>query len=297
MTSLRYITGPMRVPFLLLPPVCVLLGIATAVWQAGHVSFLAAGGALVGALAAHISVNAFNEYYDFKSGLDLKTSRTPFSGGSGTLPEKPEMARTALLTAWLSFAVTVLIGSAFLFVRGKALLPLGLAGLILVFGYTVWFTRSPLMCLIAPGLGFGPCMVMGTHFVLTGTYTRTAFIASLIPFFLVSNLLLLNQFPDVAADRSVGRRHFPVLIGNRRSSYLYGLFLLLTYLALGAGVLLGWLPGKALIGMATAVLALPAFIGAYRYHADVKKLLPYMGLNVVLNLLTPVLVAVGLLIS
>ena len=74
---------------------------------------------------------------------------------------------------------------------------LGLAGLLLVFGYTIWFTRDPYLCLIAPGLGFGPFMVMGTHFVLTGNYAWTAFIASLIPFFLVSNLLLLNQFPDV----------------------------------------------------------------------------------------------------
>ena len=42
--------------------------------------------ALAGGLLAHISVNALNEYLDFTSGLDLTTLRTPFSGGSGTLP-------------------------------------------------------------------------------------------------------------------------------------------------------------------------------------------------------------------
>jgi len=293
----KTITGPMRVPFLVLPPACVLLGVGTAVWQTGDVSLAAAGLAFAGALAAHISVNAFNEYFDFKTGLDLKTERTPFSGGSGTLPENPGMARTTLATAWITFAITLAIGLFFMFTRGSALLPLGAAGLLLVFGYTLWFTRSPLMCLVAPGLGFGPLMVMGTHFVLTGTYTWTSFVASLVPFFLVSNLLLLNQFPDVEADRSIGRKHFPITMGRKKSSYLYGLLLLLTYLTLGGAVLFGWLPGKALIGMVTVVVAVPAFVGACRYHADMEKLLPYMGMNVVINILTPVLVAAGLLIA
>jgi len=297
MTDLKYITGPMRVSFLVLTPACVLLGIATAVWQTDRVSFFAVVFALIGAVAAHISVNAFNEYYDFKSGLDLKTKRTPFSGGSGTLPENPEMLRTTLVTAWFSFGTTAIIGVVFLLIRGNALLPLGLAGLLLVFGYTLWFTRNPILCLIAPGLGFGPLMVMGTHFVLTGEYSWTAFIASLVPFFLVSNLLLLNQFPDVDADRSVGRKHLPIVIGRKKSSYVYGVFLLLTYLSLVVGVLFNWLPGKVLISLVSAVVAVPAFIGAYRYHADMEKLLPYMGMNVVINLLTPVLVAAGLLIA
>ncbi|MCP3954288.1 MAG: prenyltransferase [Desulfobacterales bacterium] len=287
----------MRAPFLVLTPACVLLGIGTAVWQTDRVGFFTAVFAFIGAVAAHISVNAFNEYYDFKSGLDLNTERTPFSGGSGTLPENPDMVRTTLVTAWISFAVTATIGAVFILIRGNALLPLGLAGLLLVFGYTIWFTRHPVLCLVAPGLGFGPLMVMGTHFVLTGDYSWTAFIASLVPFFLVSDLLLLNQFPDVAADRSVGRKHLPITIGRKKSSYVYGLFLLLTYLSLAVGVLFHWLPGKALIGMLTIVLAVPAFIGAYRYHADMEKLLPYMGMNVVINLLTPVLVAVGVFIA
>ena len=44
---------------------------------------------LIGAVSAHISVNTFNEYFDFLSGLDAKTVKTPFSGGSGALVENP----------------------------------------------------------------------------------------------------------------------------------------------------------------------------------------------------------------
>jgi 1,4-dihydroxy-2-naphthoate octaprenyltransferase len=63
------------------------------------------------------------------------------------------------------------------------------------------------------------------------------------------------------------------------------------------GVLSGCLPGQALIGLVGAVIAVPAYYGARRYHSNMEKLVPYMGMNVVINLLTPVLIAVGLFIA
>ncbi|MBN1311547.1 MAG: prenyltransferase [Anaerolineae bacterium] len=294
---MKDLLGPMRVPFLLLTPACALLGLGTAVWSGAEVNFLEFALVLIGATAAHISVNAFNEYFDFKSGLDARTQRTPFSGGSGTLPARPELDRQALATAIVSFVIIGLVGVYFLVVRGWFLLPLGLLGMLVIFAYTPWLTRSPLLCLVAPGLGFGTLMVMGTHFALTGQYSWTAFVASLVPFFLVSNLLLLNQFPDVEPDRSVGRKHYPILIGNRASSFIYGVFLLLTFLSIIGGVVLGYLPTTALLGLGAILIAIPAFLGAYQNAENMEKLAPSMGLNVIINLVTPVLVAVGLFIA
>ncbi len=297
MSNLKYVLGPMRLPFLILTPACVLLGLGTAVWSSGEVSSLHFILALVGAICAHISVNAYNEFLDFRSGLDLRTERTPFSGGSGTLREKPELARQALGTALIAFAITSLIGLYFLRVRGLSLLPLGILGLLVIVAYTPWFARHPLLCLIAPGLGFGTLMVMGTAFVLTGEYSWTAFMASLVPFFLVSDLLLLNQFPDVEADQSVGRRHFPIVIGRRASSLIYGAFLALTYLSIVLGVSLGLMPRTSLIGLMALAIAIPTSVGSYRYAENMSKLVPYMGLNVVINIVTPVLVAVGFFVA
>ena len=297
MSNLKYVLGPMRLPFLILTPACVLLGLGTAVWSSGEVSSLHFILALVGAICAHISVNAYNEFLDFRSGLDLRTERTPFSGGSGTLREKPELARQALGTALIAFAITSLIGLYFLRVRGLSLLPLGILGLLVIVAYTPWFARHPLLCLIAPGLGFGPLMVMGTDFVLTGEYSWTAFMASLVPFFLVNDLLLLNQFPDVEADQSVGRRHFPIVIGRRASSLIYGAFLALTYLSIVLGVSLGLMPRTSLIGLMALAIAIPTSVGSYRYAENMSKLVPYMGLNVVINIVTPVLVAVGFFVA
>ena len=213
------------------------------------------------------------------------------------MPERPELARLTLSVAIVTFLITGLIGVYFLYVKGLPLLPIGVLGLLVIAAYTPWITRSPLLCLIAPGLGFGPLMVIGTDFVLTGRYSWTALMASLIPFFLVSNLLLLNQFPDVEADRSVGRRHFPVTVGRRTSSLIYGAFLALTYISLILGVNFGYLPRTSLIGLTVLIVAVPTFIGVYRYAEEVKKLIPYMGLNVVINIVTPILVALGLFVG
>ncbi len=297
MSDMKNLLGPMRVPFLILTPACVVLGLGTAVWSSGGVSAFHVVMALVGAVASHISVNSFNEYFDFKSGLDFKTQRTPFSGGSGTLPANPELARQALTTAIASLVIVCVVGLYFLRARGLGLLPLGLAGVLVVVIYTPWLAHNALICLIAPGLGFGTFMVGGTHFVLTGEYSWTAFIASLVPFFLVSNLLLLNQFPDVEADRSVGRRNFPIVVGRKASSVIYGAFLLLAFLSIVFGVWLGYLPRAGLLGLVALVLAVPASIGAYRFADDMKRLAPYLGLNVIINLVMPVLVAIGLFVG
>lgn len=295
--DLKYLVGPMRLPFLILAPACVVLGLGTAIWTSGQVNMFYFALALIGAISAHVSVNAFNEYFDFRSGLDKRTQRTPFSGGSGTLPENPHLERQALTTAVVASIITGLIGLYFLGIWGLALLPIGLIGLLVVVIYTPWMAYNPLLCLIAPGLGFGTLMVIGTHLALTGEFSWAAGIASLVPFFLVSNLLLLNQFPDVEADRSVGRRNYPILIGRRASSLLYGAFLLFTYLSIVVGVALKLLPVGSLLGLITLAIAVPAFLGAYRNADDIGKLIPSMGLNVLLNILTPVLVAIGLFIG
>jgi 1,4-dihydroxy-2-naphthoate octaprenyltransferase len=297
MNNFKFLLGPMRLPFLILTPACVFLGLGTAVWTAGSINVWYFLLTLVAAVCAHISVNAFNEYFDFKSGLDAQTQRTPFSGGSGTLPAQAGMARPTLILAWGTLAVTALVGLFFVAIWGLSILPLGALGLFLLYAYTPWLTRNPYLCLVAPGLGFGLLMVMCTHFALTGAYSWTAFIASLVPFFLVSDLLLLNQFPDVEADRSVGRRHILILFGRRTSSLVYNLFLLLAYLSIILGVALGLLPVLSLLGLLTAFLAVPAGVRAFRHAENIPQLIPAMGMNVLVNILTPLLVGIGLLIS
>lgn len=289
--------GPMKPPFLILTPACVVLGVATAAFSGASINLLHVVLILAGALCAHISVNALNEYHDFKSGLDLITEPTPFSGGSGALPANPHKANYALIIGILSLGVTAAVGLYFLYVRGMWLLPLGLLGIVTVVLYTEVITRSPFFCLIAPGLGFGPLMVMGTDFALTGSYSVVAFIASLVPFFLVNDLLLLNQFPDVGADTSVGRKHLPISIGRRKAAWVYAFVLIAAYVPILAGYALGEFPVWSLLGLGTIFLAGITIRGVVHYADDIPGLLPYMTRNVIINIATPVLLAVGLFLQ
>jgi 1,4-dihydroxy-2-naphthoate polyprenyltransferase len=286
-----------RPAFLLLAPACVLVGIGTAVRSGVPIQAIDIVLALVGGIAAHAAVNALNEYFDFRSGLDAMTQRTPFSGGSGALPARPDLAAATLVMACIALAVACAVGGWFVMLRGTALLPVGLLGIAVVVAYTPWATRHPIACLLAPGIGFGPAMVVGTHVALTGTYSASPWIASIVPFFLASALLLLNQFPDVEADRRVGRRHLPMLLGRPRAAKVYATLVGAAFVWLAITVLLGLLPAGCALGLLAAPLGFSAARRALCDGDDLPALVPAMALNVAINLATPVLMGVGLILG
>ncbi len=291
------VAGITRLPFLALTPLCVAVGASVAWWKTGSVDWLRLVLALIGGLAAHVGVNALNEYQDFRSGLDLRTERTPFSGGSGTLPRRPELAGLALRIGIAGLAVTALVGLWFVWRAGPGILWTGVPGLLLAAGYTPWILRNPYLTLIASGLGFGPAMVMGTEYALTGSYSWSGACAALVVFFLVNNLLLVNQFPDIEADRVFGRKNVPITWGRETAVRLMGVFFALAYAALACGILTASMPVAAMTGFLTAPLAFVVFRKMREHHADVARLVPVMGMNVMLVLLTPALIVGGYLLS
>jgi 1,4-dihydroxy-2-naphthoate octaprenyltransferase len=82
-----------------------------------------------------------NDYFDYKSGVDFKTMKTPFSGGSGVLPQQPVMAPVALITGIVALVITAVIGGYFALERGPGILPVGLVGVLVIVAYTPWLTR------------------------------------------------------------------------------------------------------------------------------------------------------------
>jgi 1,4-dihydroxy-2-naphthoate octaprenyltransferase len=292
---MKELAGIIRLPFLLLAPVCVFLAAGLAYSMTEEFDWELIWLILFGAISAHISVNALNEYQDFISGLDFYTKRTPFSGGSGTLPENPHLAPLALRISIIAIVLTIISGLVLIYLRGSELLLPGLSGLLLIVLYTKTLNRYPLLCLLSPGLGFGIIMVGGSYFALTGTYNHEVFLVSLIPFFLVNNLLLLNQFPDVSADRKAGRRHILIQYGYKAASRVYLIFLILAALSLMASVYLGILPPYSLTGLLLIAVGVPVHQAAANSGSNIELLLPHMGTNVGMVLLMPVLLGISLL--
>jgi 1,4-dihydroxy-2-naphthoate octaprenyltransferase len=292
--QLKTISKSIRLPFLVLTPACLFLGwsmvIAGQQEAASHLFILS----FIGGVLAHVSVNALNEYLDFESGLDLITKRTDFSGGSGALPENPSMAKTILYVGIISLVITVLIGVFFVVEYSWKIVPLGLAGAILIVAYTRWVNKHPLLCLVAPGIGFGLLMVLGANFALTGQYSSDLLLVSLIPFFLINNLLLLNQYPDIEADRKIGRNHFPIAFGISKSNVVYGLFILLNVVVILSAIALQILPMLSLITLLPLPLSLFSLSGAIKYRENIGQYPQYLGANVAVTIISLVLLSLSI---
>ena len=282
-----------RPPFLILGAVCVLLGVAVARREQALLAPLDLMLVWLGALAAHASVNLFNEYGDARSGLDARTERTPFSGGSGALQHDPGGLGAVRAAAHATLALTLLVGAGCLARHGLLLLPIGAIGVLLILGYTPWINRHPLLCLLAPGLGVGPLMVLGTVAVLSERLSMLAWVAALAPGLLGSSLLLANQFPDIEADRAVGRRHVAIAYGRDTARHLFGVLTAMTLLLLVTAVVSGVFPAQALAALVPLAATLPALRGLTR-HATGAALAPLLAANVAASVLTPLTLALVL---
>nr|WP_298415899.1 prenyltransferase [uncultured Halomonas sp.] len=292
-SSIVAVTRASRPSFLILAPLCVLLGISLAANQPITLHGLDIALVLIGGLLAHAGVNLLNEYDDFHSGLDFITRRTPFSGGSGALPEHPSAAPQVLIAAIAMLVGIAAIGMYFLWLRGWPMLIIGVSGVFLMIAYTRWLTRSPLWCLLAPGLGFGPIMVLGTLVALGGRVDETALVGSSVVLLLVSELLLINQFPDVEADRRIGRRHLPIVVGLPIASRWVAALLLGAFVLIAFGQLYELLPRNAWLALLAFPSALWVALRLPKALEDEEALQRIMSVNVGTLLATLLLLAVG----
>jgi 1,4-dihydroxy-2-naphthoate octaprenyltransferase len=283
-----------RPQFLLLTVVLAFLGTSVA-WFDGAFNLGYAVLAFIGLLLCHISVNVLNDYYDYKSGIDLKAKRTPFSGGSGILPAGSLKPKQVFWFGMGSFLLAVPIGIYFVLVSGWLLLPLLLVAAICILFYTPLLTKLgwPEW---SPGLGLGVLPVLGAYFVQTGEYTLPAVIASIPSGILVHNLLLLNEFPDVEADKTAGRRTLPISIGSKGAGIVYSALTIILYLWIVAWVIVGLMPVFCLIGLLTIPFAVKGIQGALNYR-DESKLIPGMANNVFMVLITQLLLGIGYILA
>jgi 1,4-dihydroxy-2-naphthoate octaprenyltransferase len=289
-----------RPQFLTLSVVLAFLGTALA-WYHGPVNIGYALLAGFGLMLTHGSVNAINDYFDYKSGIDLSTRRTPFSGGSGMLPEGKLPLKQALGVGVITFLVALGIGIFFVIVKGWQLIPLLIiAGLLLVL-YTPVILKTP-WPEWSPGLGLGIFPILGFFFVQAGRYDWVVLIASVPSGILVHNLLLLNEFPDVDADRKGGRKTTPVLFGFEAAGRLFRIATILVYVWIIGCVIASLItkttimPVYCLIALLTLPFAIKAMKGSREYN-DMDKLVPSLGSNVQFILITQILLGIGYILG
>lgn len=294
---LRAYAGVARAPFLLLPVVLVAAGAAASMVDGGF-DPIRTGLALVGLLAMHVAVNTLNELSDFRRGIDLETRPTPFSGGSKTLPEGRLSPTRARWLASGSAVVGTAIGIWFLIVVGWKLLPILALGALAVFGYSDLLARIYVGEIFA-GLGLGALPVLGTSLVQDGGLGAASWAASVPAFLMTFDLLLLNEFPDEAADQGGGRRNLVLGLGRPAAALVYLEAGLLVPVWIVGAVAAGWLPLPALWAATPSLfLIFPArwVFSALRGSREPVPI-PALASNVVWNLATNAVLTAGLAVA
>ncbi|MDD4028374.1 MAG: prenyltransferase [Caldisericia bacterium] len=283
-----------RAQYLVLCVVLSIIGNGVA-WFENSFRWSSAILSLVGLLFAHISVNVLNDYFDHRSGIDQKTNRSPFNGGSGSIQSSIISPKTTLAVGLIFLALAGVVGLYFVYTipTGWQLIPL-----ILVAGTIVTLYSPVLLKWVggewSAGIGLGALPVIGTYFVQTGHYSLLIFLASIPSLILVHNLLFINEFPDVEADQIGTRKTFPIVFGIERSIWFYKLTLVLLYIFIAENVLLGFFPLYSMLALLTIPMATKT---KTLLSLPTNSFQPMMQFNVGIVLLTQFLFGIGFVIS
>lgn len=297
MTALLKALPAIRPPFLILAPICVSVGLAFAHHQHISIHVLDAMLCILGAVFAAMWVNTLNEYQDFKSGLDFLTNRTAFSGGSGLLVRSPDLNSAVKRWIYISAAMTIGIGLYLSLQTGFALLPIGLVGVAIVVSYTLYLNKLPWLCLVAPGVGFALIMPIGSFAVQASLSNIDIWLVSLVSFFPINNLLLVNQLPDLEADKQVGRNHLAIAFGVDKAITVYATFLMLAFIALISLVIDQRLPLLSLIVLLPLCLGAVALPKLIELKQHIRQSPVSMAMVVAAANLTPLCLAISLVFA
>ena len=217
---------------------------------------------VAGIFLVEVAKNASGELFDFDSGADLAVApedRSPFSGGKRVLVDRLLTRAQTTAIAAVAYVLAASIGVVIADVREPRVLWLGVLGMALAYFY-----HAPPLRLSYRGLGeaavavvYGPLICAGTYLVQRGRVPPQVLAISLPLGTLIAAFLLINEFPDAAADRGAGKRTLVVRLGRARAARLYAAVVTVAFLGLALLPLVG-LPLGVLWGLAAAPLGVRA---------------------------------------
>ena len=283
-----------RVRFLLASIIAVSVGLALHWSQNGSIDYLDIILTFAGVLALHASVDLLNDYWDFKRGIDTKTTRTKMSGGTGVLPEGLLKPSSVYRAGVIFLIIGSLIGSYFVITNGI------LIAIILGFAIlSIYFYSTKI---VDSGLGEffvavkGSMIVIGTFFIQSGEVTVESILAGIIIGTLSSLVLFIASFPDHDADKSKGRKTLVIIVGKKKAVKLFWLFPLVSYVIILIGVSVNLFPFLSLISLLSFPLMIKSGLGLQKNYDAIDNLVPFMSSTLQFSRLTGILFALSFLI-
>ncbi len=201
-----------------------------------------------GLVVAHGASNLFNDYWDYKQGVDTDNY---FRAQYGPHPLVAGLFTEKQLLTWAigTTLVPVAIGVYLAWVQGPLVLVFAILGGFVMMTYAGKPFPLKYLGLGEPAvfLTWGPLMVGGSYFCITGNLPLWVVLAS-FPYALGTTGVLFGKHIDkVEDDTKKGIHTLPVLLGERRArAASIGIFVLM-YVSVVPLVLLGWLPWLVLL--------------------------------------------------
>ncbi len=283
-----------RIRFLLASVIAVSVGLSLNWWQSSTIDIFDAALTLAGVIALHASVDLLNDFWDFKRGIDTKTTRTKMSGGTGVLPKGLLKPSSVYRAGIASLIIGTALGGYFVITDGITIaLILGFAVLSIYFYSTK---------IVDSGLGEffvaakGAMIVIGTFFIQSGEITAESILAGIVVGSLSSLVLFIASFPDHDADKSKGRKTLVIIVGKQKAAKLFWLYPAVSYGALVLGVISGVFPLFSLLALLGVPLLIHSGIGLHKNYDSVNLLVPYMSSTLLYSRITGALFIVGFLL-
>ncbi|MFI5259041.1 MAG: prenyltransferase, partial [Candidatus Limnocylindrales bacterium] len=207
--------------------------------------------ALAGGMLLHSGTNVINEVYDVRQGIDTITSpRMSHAVLKGRVSERGAYAFAIGL-----FAAAIAVGSYLVWLRGPAIVALGLLGLAAGYTYTAPPFQYKYRAMGVPivFLLMGPTMVVGSYYAVTATWDVRALVLSIPVGLLVAAILHGNEWRDISEDTRAGIATLSGHLGRDWAHYSYLALVIGAYVTLGLAVAVRWLPPTTAI----AVFSLP----------------------------------------
>lgn len=259
-----------------------------------NISFSLFFSMLVASMLIQAATNMFNEYYDYKLGLDNENS----VGIGGTIVRHGVAPGTIMAIALSFYGIALLLG---IYICAMSSWWLALVGLVcMLIGYL--YTGGPYPIAYSPfgelvsGIVMGMGIVLIAFFIQTNTVTLEAVLLSVPSMILVGAIMLSNNIRDIVGDTEGGRKTMAILVGRNNAVYILSVFFIVSYLWVAGLVIIDDITYWALI----VLLSIPKPIKAidiFRHKKEPLEVMPAMKFTAQTNTIFGFLLAIGLLID
>ena len=206
---------------------------------------------MVGLLIAHIAANMTNDWYDVKHGVDANAPTAEYRPHPLLFGELDK--KTYKRVIFSLYGIGLIISLYLTWLRGIPVLIFSALGVIL----GVFYTADPVKLKhhsvgeISVFLAYGPLMVGGAYYALTGVVSPYAMMASVPIALLVALVLLANNIRDREFDASVGISTLTTNKEEKQGLAYYKILLSSAYIATIVLIFAGVLSPFSLIAFLT----------------------------------------------